>query len=200
MHKEDITKVLEGVGFLKVNNINGSDSIFNLWHDLLPFDSVFSDSYGKEIYIIEEQLEQMFSKEIIATIEDKVRAFIYSRQNNDGIRYNINLILLCPIDKKSQEYKEIVDLERNKYTCRKLFLNSKCSNYEDEMSILPFIPISSYINYDVSELTNLADEINRITFSNEIILNELLAKEPSLKNIENELLKLVKGNGECEDE
>lgn len=197
MHKNDITNIMAKFGFIQIDSKKGTESNFSSWKNLLSFESVFSDSCGREIYIIEEQIEKMFSKQTIIEMEDRVKAFIFSRQNNDGIRYNINLILLCPIDKKSLEYKNIVALERDKYTCRKIFLNSNCQCIQDELSILPFIPISEYVDYDVNKLMNLTDEINKISYNNEIILNELLSKEPNLKKIENELIKLTKGNGEC---
>ncbi len=200
MHKYDVIKELQRFGFIQIDNAIDKHYDFDFRNELLHFDTIFSDKYGREIYIIEEQNEKIFSKEAIYKIEENIKAFIYSRPNNDGIRYNINLVLLCPIDKKTQEYNDIVNLERDKYTCRKIFLDTECSNIEEEMSILPFIPISSYVNYDVSEMTNLSDEIKKITYNSDIVLNEMLAKVPILKNIEDELLKLSKGNGEGDDE
>jgi len=162
---------------------------------LLDFDEVYSN--GKEIYIVLENLEESFSDEQIRAYEDKVNSFLYTLSNNDGIKYNINLIMICPLN----ENINILNFERDKYICRKTFLNSQAENFMDEIKLLPFIPISSIIEDFETDLSREMEFLEEITGNNKKILDELLTiNPPNIFNIEQELTGLVLDEGVEQDE
>ncbi|WP_342503623.1 hypothetical protein [Lysinibacillus sp. FSL L8-0126] len=157
--------------------------------NILPFDRVFVDNNEKEIYIIEEKLNY-FTVEDINKMENDILAFIQFLSNKDSIKYNINLLLLCPLNAadKTKEITNLLSFERSKYTCRKIILNTANADFEQELAILPSFPINLNHNLSKEKVDLLNDRIKKVV--DEAIFQELLreADEINLEEILNNLV------------
>ena len=141
--------------------------------NILPFSRVFVDKNEKEIYIIEEK-SSYFSVEEINKMENDILAFIQFLSNKESIKYNINLLLLCPLNAtdKTEDITNLLSFERSKYTCRKIILNTANVEFEQELAILPSFPIKINHNFSEEKVDELKNRIKEIV--NEDIYQELL--------------------------
>jgi hypothetical protein len=161
--------------------------------DILPIDIIFINRDETELYIIEEK-EAPFNKEEIENIENDILAFIQLLPNRSPLKYNINLLLLCPFQSENvnkEDLNFLVGLERNKYTCRKIVLDTSCSNdifMKNELSLLPSFPIIVELTPSKSIRDNLAEEVRTVVkqdLYNELVKsNEDLYLEKILKLLE----------------
>lgn len=157
--------------------------------NILPFDRVFVDKDEKEIYIIEEK-KSYFTVEAIDRMENDILAFIQFLSNKESIKYNINLLLLCPLNAKdkTKEITNLLSYERSKYTCRKIILNTANADFEQELAILPSFPIK--INHKIpgEKKDLLNSRINKVV--DKTIYQELLKEtdEIDLEAILNHLV------------
>ncbi|WLR60637.1 ABC-three component system middle component 1 [Guptibacillus hwajinpoensis] len=131
--------------------------------NILPFPKVFTDSNEKEIYIIEEKSTHFLEDEI-NKMENDILAFIQFLSNRDSIKFNINLLLLCPLNDSSnkEEITKLLSFERSKYTCRKIILNTAIENFEQELGILPSFPIKIAQNPSEEKVEELENKIKAI--------------------------------------
>ncbi|MDF0736471.1 hypothetical protein [Bacillus pacificus] len=117
--------------------------------NILEFEFVFVNEVETELYIVEEK-DSLFTYEEIEEFNIKIAAFL-TFLGNSPIKYNVNLVLLCPLNLKNldeedeREVRYILGHERNKYNCRKIFLDTANQNFEEELSILPSLPINVQI-------------------------------------------------------
>jgi hypothetical protein len=169
--------------------------------NILPFENIFINNDKTELYLIEEK-EVPFNKEEIEVFENNILAFIQLLPNRSPLKYNINLILLCPLKTESvdkADVKFLVGLERNKYTCRKIVLDTSYSNeifIKKELSLLPSFPIRVDLPQSTSVRDRLAEEIKKVIPQNLYI--ELI-KENEDMNM-NTVLNLLEIREEKSDE
>lgn len=160
-------------------------------YKVLDFKNVYSDKLQRELYILVENLDRIFNKEEIDDFQKKVARFIYSRPNNDALKFNINLVLICPF---GEDISQVVSLERDKYYCRKIFINSGVTSEEDfmrEVYTLPSIPISKILKGFALNNVSGMDHIIKKVIENEDLLNILCSDdEIQLEKIEKELLAI----------
>ena len=169
-----------------------NSKIFLTDYKTLDFDNVLSNENDTELYIIEEKANDAFSFEDIYAMEKRISSFIFTRPNKDSLKYNINLILICPI--KEMDRKLVITLERNKYYCRKIFINSllEGQDFENELNVLPFLPISHSVPfYELSSIPNVLEEVKSKINDNKIF--ELLSSEEEI-NL-NELNEAILSSG-----
>lgn len=155
-------------------------------YTILPFDIIYASQNKTEIYIIVEKTEGVYTKTEIEEMESKVAAFIPFLKNTDPIKYNINLLLLCPLQIKKQkdihksEIASILGFERSKYTCRKLFLDTANNNFEDELTVIPSFPLHVHLKFSENEEFDLIRKVKE-TISDD--LYKELKKEKAEINI-----------------
>ena len=100
---------------------------------------------------------------------------------NKPLKYNINLILLCPLglgSKSKQDRQgidEIINYERDKYYCRKIFIDVSNPNFEEELLILPSFPLKVSFDGMMKRYDGVIQAINEIL--PEQLYNELKQKE-----------------------
>ncbi|MCZ2258076.1 hypothetical protein [Sporosarcina sp. G11-34] len=157
--------------------------------NILPFSRVFVDKNEKEIYIIEEK-SSYFTVEEINEMENGILAFIQFLSNKESIKFNINLLLLCPLNAidKTEEITKLLSFERSKYTCRKIILNTANLDFNQELAILPSFPISINSELSQEKVGELKDKIKEVV--DETIYQELLKEkdEIDLEKILNHLI------------
>ncbi|MEI2358833.1 ABC-three component system middle component 1 [Mesobacillus zeae] len=169
MKSEIVSQFLKDHGFLEKeylrtwSSCNDQGEREEKSRNILPFSSVFIDSNENEIYIIEEKSSH-FIEEEISKMENDILAFIQFLSNKQSIKYNINLVLLCPLNAtdKMEEITNLLSFERSKYTCRKIILNTANENFDQELAILPSFPINinhTFSEDKVGELENRLKEI-----------------------------------------
>ncbi|EPC8419161.1 hypothetical protein ACR3AO_001733 [Bacillus wiedmannii] len=135
-------------------------------YNILEFDLIFINEKETELYIVEEK-ECLFTQEEIEAFNIKIAAF-HTLMGNSSIRYNINLLLLCPLDlqnldkEREASVRKILGYERDKYNCRKIFLDTANPNFEEELSILPSVPINVEINTLNIGYEGLLDQVKTI--------------------------------------
>ncbi|ACK91498.1 hypothetical protein IRV08_18230 [Bacillus cereus] len=135
-------------------------------YNILEFDFIFINEKETELYIIEEK-ESLFTHEEIEVFNVKIAAF-HTLMGNSPIKYNINLLLLCPLhlqnlDKEREaSIRKILGHERDKYNCRKIFLDTANSNFEEELSILPSIPIDVEIKNTSIGYEGLLEKVKEV--------------------------------------
>jgi len=165
-------------------------------YSILHFDCVLTNADRSEIYILEEKSERMYTKSEIEGLEHKIAAFIPFLRNSDPIKYNINLMLLCPLHIKKHidihhgETASILGVERSKYTCRKIFLDTSSENFDDELSMIPSFPLRVDFKFSETEQYNLSRKVKEV-LSDELL--EELLKDKSELNLDL-VTSLLRGN------
>lgn len=170
----------------------------NNFEDILPFDNIFINRNENELYLIEEK-RTPFTQEEIEAFENNILAFIQLLPNRNPLKYNINLLLLCPLHTESVDKSDInflVGLERNKYTCRKIVLDTSRSNdifIRNEISLLPSFPIKIELTASKTIRDSLIVEVKKVVNPN--LYKELVKvdEDLNLTKILN-LLELREGN------
>lgn len=168
----------------KMQNIEGEE------YSILRFDCVLINKERSEIYILEEKLNCMFTRTEIEKLENMIAAFIPFLRNSDPIKYNINLMLLCPLHIKQsnntskEKTASIIGVERSKQTCRKIFLDTSSDNFDDELSMIPSFPLRVDFKFAESEQSNLSFKIKEV-------LSDELTKELSKENSKVDLDKIT---------
>jgi len=169
--------------------INAQGEKEEMSRNILPFSRVFVDKNEKEIYIIEEKITYFLVEEI-NKMENDILAFIQFLSNKESIKYNINLLLLCPLDaiNKTEEITNLLSFERSKYTCRKIILNTASEDFDQELAILPSFPININDNIPEEKVDELKDRIEKVV--DEVLYQELLkeTEEIDLEKILNHLV------------
>ncbi|MGN4584298.1 hypothetical protein [Bacillus cereus group sp. MYBK228-1] len=146
---------------------------------LLNFDHVYLNKTETELYILIEK-DTVFTHRDIKEYEKKMFNFIIWL-GNKPLKYNINLILLCPLglgSKSRQDRKgidEIINYERDKYYCRKIFIDVSNPNFEEELLILPSFPLKVSFDGMMKGYDGVIQAINEIL--PEQLYNELKQKE-----------------------
>lgn len=145
--------------------------------NILPFEHVYIDKNKVELYLLVEKKE-LFNEEEIKQFDKKISSFIAFLDYNDPIKYNINLILLCPLNLKTHvtdsNTKKILAYERNKFNSRKIFLDTSNKNFHEELEILPSFPIDLGYEFKSDGYKGLVEDIKTI-IPNELF--EELSKE-----------------------
>ncbi|AIQ34699.1 hypothetical protein R50345_08790 [Paenibacillus sp. FSL R5-0345] len=198
---EQLISMLENNGYYRMSYIQrlpkydkDNNKYEMKYLNILNFDYVFSDKENKEVFIIQEK-NKIYTKDEIKRYEEEVASFINFNPHN-SLKFNITMVLLAPLylqmkksKKVSFEVLELLSSEKDKYFCKKIVLDSKNSNFEEELSILPLVPI----NISVKDKSN---GYNGITlklkeFINESVFNELIKTQsiPDLQAIEKNLLR-----------
>lgn len=163
---------------------------------ILRFDCILINKEKSEIYILEEKLGHMFTISEIEKFEHLIAAFIPFLRNSDPIKYNINLILLCPLHIKKgsnptdEKIASIIGVERSKQTCRKIFLDTSSNNFDDELSMIPSFPLHVDLRFTESEHNILSLKVREV-LSDE--LSEELSKEYSEINLA-KITSLLRGD------
>ncbi|MBD3917585.1 hypothetical protein H8B09_02375 [Paenibacillus sp. PR3] len=151
-----VKKHLEDNGFNPISE----ESKFRKHLEELGLDDVYLNKQENEMYIVKSKDEPMALDEVQIII-NKIAGFTLLFPNI-SLSYNINLVLICPLNKKQVD-NELLDginrlnIERNKYYCRKFVLNSSAKNTDEEIDILPIRAISLHIK----EQFNGYDGLNR---------------------------------------
>jgi len=181
---DKVVSLLKQHGFLHMDDV--IDQKLNL---LQGFKNVYFDSAKSEVYIVVDKNEVFLADEI-EEYETQISGFI-TLFANDVLTYNVNLVLISPIGfyephstEKQLEYMALINrFERDKYFCRKIFLDKKSRGEKeiDELSILPFnkITIEENTDYQDDDESKLAE----IFKQNNALLIEL-TKPVSEINIE----------------
>ncbi|MCQ6266313.1 hypothetical protein M1K46_11650 [Fictibacillus sp. WQ 8-8] len=174
--------------------------IKNNVEDILPFENIYINRIETELYLIEEK-NTPFTQEEIEEFENIILAFIQVLPNRNPLKYNINLLLLCPlqtdcIDKSDVRF--LVGLERNKYTCRKIVMDTSSSKdifIKKEISLLPSFPIKVELTQSKSIKDSLIEEVKTVVNKN--LYNELVKEneELNLDTVLN-LLELKEGKSD----
>lgn len=166
--------------FKRKTHIDGSEE------DILPFGHIFINSLGSELYIIEEK-NTPFQKKEIEEFENIIFTFLQFLPNRNPLKYNINLLLLCPLRHEgslSEEIDYLVGLERNKFTCRKIILDTSKNDElfrQDELSMLPSFPVQVELTPSGSIRKDLLVQVKEIVkpalYTQLIKINEKLELE-----------------------
>ncbi|MGG3271492.1 ABC-three component system middle component 1 [Priestia aryabhattai] len=148
--------------------------------DILPFNKIFISSDNNEIYIVEEK-DSLFTTEEIDEMDGKILAFIQFLPNKNPIKYNINLLLLCPLPsgEKTKEVQEILGYERSKYTCRKIFLDTSSQDFQQELSILPSFPLQVNLTLSERRISKLTTKVKEMVKQD--LYHELLKEEEEIE-------------------
>jgi hypothetical protein len=143
---------------------------------LLPsFDHVYVDAEEKEAYILVEK-DSIFSNEEIQQYVDEIVGFIALRPN-ETLKYNVNLIMVCPLNLKNKEnYNydpayQIMSYEKDRYFFRKIFIDACNPNIEEEINILPFMPITVDFNAISAGYEGIAAEVKSVLGHEELFTN-----------------------------
>jgi hypothetical protein len=163
--------------------------------NLLPsFEHVYTDSAEKEAYIIVEK-DYIFSNDEIRQYVDEIVGFIALRPN-EPLKYNVNLIIVCPLNLKNKEnYNDdptyqIMAYEKDRYFFRKIFVDSLNPNVEEEINILPFIPITVDFNAISAGYEGLATKVKAILGYEELFINLSNSESPPNLDAVIEMVKL----------
>jgi hypothetical protein len=117
--------------FRKYNFIEWDD--FSYKND---FTLCFRNSY--EAYLIKKYDYEPDVNEI-ESLEDIIYDFLIKLPNSSELKYNTNLLICHSFNEKPRA----VILERDKYTCRKFFINTQnIEMLNDDLKILPFVDIN----------------------------------------------------------
>ncbi|NWQ43312.1 hypothetical protein MLOOGBEN_21665 [Bacillus sp. EB106-08-02-XG196] len=164
---------------------------------ILPFKHVFVSANNNEVYIIEEK-ENLFTSKELEEIDNKILTFIQFLSNRDPIKYNINLVLLCPFEtkKNQKEFNKMLGYERSKYTSRKIFLNTSSDNFENELSILPSFPLDVHLTLKQTQINSLTMKVKEVV--NESLYNALLKDTIDDDTLNNILMSLNAGEAQNE--
>ncbi|EJR78560.1 hypothetical protein PDQ31_14410 [Bacillus cereus] len=154
---------------------------------VLNFENVYVNITETELYILIEK-EDVFTHQDIKSYEKKVFDFTIYLGNNP-LRYNINLILLCPLELQNKskrnvkEINEIINYERDKYHCRKIFIDVSNVDFEDELLILPSFPLKVSFSETMKGYDGVIQAIHEILPDH--LYNELKQKEnkPDIEKI-----------------
>ncbi|MFC9744202.1 hypothetical protein ACFVKC_40675, partial [Streptomyces noursei] len=65
--------------------------------NILPFNQIFISQNQNEVYIVEEK-ESLFTPAELEKFDNLILTFIQFLSNKDVIKYNINLLLVCPFN------------------------------------------------------------------------------------------------------
>lgn len=154
---------------------------------LSQFEDVYFDKQQREMYIICEKQKFDFTEESLTNYIDQMETIIsgfISIYADNVLSYNVNLVLLLPIGlyEEKPEYLEyrvtlISNYERDKYSCRKIFIDSTAKSEEEierELNMLPFLRINSKQD---SEPDNVEQKIKEILFNNEEFYNEMIKED-----------------------
>lgn len=198
MKLEIIQEFLKSNGYeeKKFNRVTNE----NNFEDILPFDNIFINRNETELYLIEEK-STPFTPEEIEAFENYILAFIQLLPNRNPLKYNINLLLLCPLQNESVDKSDVnflVGLERNKYTCRKIVLDTSSSDdvfINNEISLLPSFPIKVDLTASKSIRDSLIEEVKTVV--NQNLYSELVKEieELNLDTVLN-LLELREGKSD----
>lgn len=148
---------------------------------------LIDDTYIFTFYVIDENGIP------IAEMEGEIIATIQSVKGEDRFRkYDVYLILL-DLEKYFIDPKEKNEIEKDKFSCRKIFINGNEKDLEQELNNK--FNLGKEINEFESDLSN--EELELINFINEDIANYDIGKSTdiNLKSIEDlcsyiEILKL----------
>lgn len=153
----------------------------------LSFKHIYINTAETEMYILCESKEAFTEKEI-KEYEREIASFVIM-VGNRPLAYNINLVLLCPLNLKKNQLSvnspisRLIDMERNRYYCRKIFLDTANRNSEEELVTLPFLPVK--IELDISHLNyeKTAEKIQKVIPAE--LHKELIKKEsnPNLQQV-----------------
>lgn len=131
------------------------------------FEHVYFDANEREAYLLIEKAN-IFSPSEIDQLVDEIAGFITLRPN-DILKYNINLVLLCPlqlynnnaINESDPKYK-ILSYEKDRYFCRKFLLDTTNPNFEEEIDLLPFMPVDVDFNQVSQGYDGLIIEVKKL--------------------------------------
>ncbi|UPM56376.1 hypothetical protein [Gottfriedia acidiceleris] len=146
---------------------------------LLSFKHIYINSKETEMYVICES-KKIFIEEQIKEFEREIASFVIML-GNKPLAYNINLVLLCPLNLKKNHLSEnnhiskLIDIERDKYNCRKFFLDTANRNFEEELDIIPSLALkievdSSNLSYEQT-IQKIQEDMHPELFK-ELIKNE----------------------------
>ncbi|MGG1629821.1 hypothetical protein [Rossellomorea sp. NRS-1567] len=173
--------------------INSEGKKENRVINILPFNHIFISQSEKEVYILEEN-ESLFTSKELMKMDNLILTFIQFLSNKDSIKYNINLILICPFNKKKdkKELQKMLGFERNKYTCRKIFLDTSSKDFSEEMAILPSFPLDVQLVLKSSQIDSLTNNIKEIMDEN---LFRVLLKDSEEISLDQVLFSLSSKGG-----
>ncbi|MDN4075852.1 ABC-three component system middle component 1 [Fictibacillus terranigra] len=165
--------------------------------NILPFKHIFISQSQKEVYILEEK-ECLFTSNELEKMDNLILTFIQFLSNKDAIKYNINLVLLCPFNKKQdqKELQKMLGFERNKYTCRKIFLDTSSKDFSEEMAILPSFPLDVHLVLKSTQIDSLSNKIKEVMDDN---LYSALLKDAEELTL-NQVLVALNSKGEAHNE
>ncbi|MBH0160460.1 hypothetical protein [Fictibacillus sp. 26RED30] len=161
-----------------------SDSYVNKLLIKTEFQDIFINQDESEAYIVIFN-DHIFKEEELKMFESKIIGLI-GYLPNTPIRYNINLVLACPLkikegDRLSETSNAIIRYERIKYYCRRFFLDIENSSFEDELIMLPFSSIQ--LDIDVKGYNGILREIQKIVPEN--LYEELMKDQTDFSRIKN---------------
>lgn len=178
---EQVKKYIESNGFSLVEK----DSKYENYLEEIGLEDIFVNQQENEMYIVKGKKEPIALNEVKLYI-DKIAGFTMIFPNK-SISYNINLVFVCPLEKKhhNDEFlnlKNRINVERDKYYCRKFVINSKAKSLEEELDTLPVRSVSVHIKEQFSGYDDLNKDI--IEIIGDTMFHELSKTEkPSLESI-----------------
>ncbi|OMD41115.1 hypothetical protein [Paenibacillus odorifer] len=160
--------------------------------DILKFDCIYADQEIREVFVIASKLKSVFTQEEIKNCEQEIANFINFHPSN-SLRFNITLILLCPLNftkkmkKIPADILDVLGSEKDKYFCKKIFLDSTNPNAEEELSILPLVPINISVKDKANGYSGITLKLKE--FMNDELFKELtkIEDEPDIEIIEKNL-------------
>ncbi|MDR7317282.1 hypothetical protein [Brevibacillus nitrificans] len=180
-----VKKYLQDYGFNPIS----VDSKFRRYIEELGSDDVYLNRKENEMYVVKGKNEPVSLKEVQSFI-DKIAGFTLLFPNL-ALSYNVNLVFICPL-KQEQKNNGFLNqsnrllFERDKYFCRKFIINSRATDIDKELDILPIRPISLLIREQLSGYDGLNQSVSEVI--GDSIFEELCKKEkPDLEAF----LKLV---------
>jgi hypothetical protein len=142
---------------------------------VLNFENCFVNLKESEMYIVVEK-DCIFTNKEIVNFEVEILTFINFLNYESPLKYNINLVLLCPFENhQKDEISRLISNERSKNICRKLVFNSSLSNeeIEKELVILPSFSLGFEIDIEDSIINQFQTELENV-IDNSKLYSELI--------------------------
>ena len=176
---------LQENGFSSIND----ESRYKKYIEELGLNDVYLNQKENEMYVVKGNDEPISLDEVQSCV-DKIAGFTLLFPNL-ALSYNVNLVIICPLNNQKVKNKLLnqsnrLNIERDKYYCRKFVLNSITKDVNEELDILPIRPVSLHIKEKFNGYEGLNERVLNVL--GEVLFKELSRSE---KLDLDDLLKLI---------
>lgn len=180
-----VKEYLQENGFSSIND----ESRYKKYIEELGLNDVYLNQKENEMYVVKGNDEPISLDEVQSCV-DKIAGFTLLFPNL-ALSYNVNLVIICPLNNQKVKNKLLnqsnrLNIERDKYYCRKFVLNSITKDVNEELDILPIRPVSLHIKEKFNGYEGLNERVLNVL--GEVLFKELSRSE---KLDLDDLLKLI---------